>query len=218
MSQEPINIAGVCAFPNPNGVRDMRFVDCNYKTLFRLPNHSSIIMTKPDGTQMKQQCSYIDDYHIYIGQCGFHIMEFAEMAWRNGYTYLPEHPREQDCCDTYALYQIKDVIKTDYFCCAYERAKGRIRPADYRCVYRGNLGPGTTLEDLRKKHGMEHRPGGGTLRALCDSDILLVNQSGKQAAYYVEAEKFQELPDSFAAQLPQQNKPEKNKHKHEFER
>ena len=103
-------------------------------------------------------------------------------------------------------------------CCAYERAKGRIRPADYRCVYRGNLGPGTTLEDLRKKHGMEHRPGGGTLRALCDSDILLVNQSGKQAAYYVEAEKFQELPDSFAAQLPQQNKPEKNKHKHEFER
>ena len=139
MSQEPINIAGVCAFPNPNGVRDMRFVDCNYKTLFRLPNHSSIIMTKPDGTQMKQQCSYIDDYHIYIGQCGFHIMEFAEMAWRNGYTYLPEHPREQDCCDTYALYQLKDVIKTDYFCCTYERAKGRIRPADYRCVYRSNL-------------------------------------------------------------------------------
>ena len=77
MSQEPINIAGVCAFPNPNGVRDMRFVDCNYNTLFLLPNHSSIIMTKPDGTQMKQQCSYIDDYHIYIGQCGFHIMEFA---------------------------------------------------------------------------------------------------------------------------------------------
>lgn len=69
MSQEPINIAGVCAFPNPNGVRDMRFVDCNYNTLFRLPNHSSIIMTKPDGTQMKQQCSYIDDYHIYI-LCG----------------------------------------------------------------------------------------------------------------------------------------------------
>lgn len=105
MSREPINIAGVCAFPNPNGVRDMRFVDCNYNALFRLPNHSSIIMTKPDGTQMKQQCSYIDDYHIYIGQCGFHIMEFAEMAWRNGYTYLPEHPREQDCCDTYALYR-----------------------------------------------------------------------------------------------------------------
>ena len=94
MSQEPINIAGVCAFPNPNGVRDMRFVDCYYNTLFFLPNHSNIIITKPDGTQMKQQCSYIDDYHTYIGQCGFHIMEFAEIAWRNGYSYLPEHPQE----------------------------------------------------------------------------------------------------------------------------
>lgn len=85
-------------------------------------------------------------------------------------------------------------------------------------MYRSNLGPGTTLEDLRKKHSVEHRPGGGTLRSLCDSDILLVNQGGKQTAYYVEAEKFQELSDSFAAQLPQQDKPEKNKHKHEFER
>ena len=81
-----------------------------------------------------------------------------------------------------------------------------------------DVGPGTTLEDLRKKHSVEHRPGGGTLRSLCDSDILLVNQGGKQTAYYVEAEKFQELSDSFAAQLPQQDKPEKNKHKHEFER
>ena len=59
MSQEPVNIAGVCAFPNPNGVRDMRFVDCYYNTLFYLPNHSNIIITKPDGTQMKQQCSYM---------------------------------------------------------------------------------------------------------------------------------------------------------------
>ena len=196
----------------------MRFVDCNYNTLFRLPNHSSIIMTKPDGTQIKHQCSYIDDYHTFIGQCGFHIMEFAEMAWRNGYTYLPEYPRAQDCCDTYARYQIKDIIKTDYFCCAYEEAKGRIRPTDYRCVYRGNLGPGTTLKDLRKKHSMEQRPGGGTLRPLCDSDIFLVNQGGKQTAYYVEAEKFQDLPDSFAEKLSRQNEPGKAKRKYEPER
>ena len=61
---------------------------------------------------------------------------------------------------------------------------------------------------------MEHRPGGSTLRSLCDSDILLVNQGGKQTAYYVEAEKFQELPDSFAAQLSQQNKVERAKRKY----
>ena len=115
---------------------------------------------------MKQQCSYIDDYHTYIGQCGFHIMEFAEIAWRNGYSYLPEHPQERDCCDTYALYQLKDIIRSDYFCSSYESAKGRIRPSDYRCVYRGNLGPGVPLEDLRKKHSTDHRPRSGNLRAI----------------------------------------------------
>lgn len=218
MSQEPINIAGICAFPNPNGVREMRFVDCNYNTLFLLPNYSSIIMTKPDGTQMKYQCSYIDDYHIYIGQCGFHIMEFAEMAWRNGYSYLPEHPRERDCCDIYALYQLKDIIQTDYFCCTYEHAKVRMKPADYRCVYRGNLGPGVMLEDLRQKHSMDHRPGGGMLRALCDSDILLVNRGGKEVAYYVETEQFQELPSDIADRLSRQNGPAKHKHRYDPQR
>lgn len=218
MSQEPVNIAGVCAFPNPNGVRDMRFVDCYYNTLFYLPNHSNIIITKPDGTQMKQQCSYIDDYHTYIGQCGFHIMEFAEIAWRNGYSYLPEHPQERDCCDTYALYQLKDIIRSHYFCSSYESAKGRIRPSDYRCVYRGNLGPGVPLEDLRKKHSTDHRPRSGNLRAICDSDILLVNQGGKQTAYYVESEKFQELPPGFTEKIARQNEPGKTKRKQEPER
>ena len=189
-----------------------------YNTLFYLPNHSNIIITKPDGTQMKQQCFYIDDYHTYIGQCGFHIMEFAEIAWRNGYSYLPEHPQERDCCDTYALYQLKDIIRSDYFCSSYESAKGRIRPSDYRCVYRGNLGPGVPLEDLRKKHSTDHRPRSGNLRAICDSDILLVNQGGKQTAYYVESEKFQELPPGFTEKIARQNEPGKTKRKQEPER
>ena len=213
MCQEFVSIAGVCAFPNSDGARDIRFVDCYYNTLFYLPNHSSIVLTKPDGTQIKQQCSYIDDYHAYIGQRSFHIMEFAEMAWRNGYAYLPEHPQERDCCDTYALYQLKDIIHSDYFCASYASAKGRIKPADYRCVYRGNLGPGVPLDDLRKKHGIDHRPRSISLRAICDSDILLVQKNGKQIAYYVETEQFQELPPSFSSKLTQQNEFGKRKSK-----
>ena len=85
-------------------------------------------------------------------------------------------------------------------------------------MYRGNLGPGTTLEDLRKKHSMERRPGGSTLRSLCDSDILLVTQGGKQTAYYVEAEKYQELPNGFAERLSRQNEPGKAKRRYEPER
>ena len=43
-------------------------------------------------------------------------------------------------------------------------------------------------------------------------------RAAKQTAYYVEAEEFRELPDSFAAQLSQQNKAERAKHKYEPER
>ena len=89
--------------------------------------------------------------------------------------------------------------------------------ADYRCVYRGNLALEPRWRIFAKSTAWSTGPEAAP-STLCDSDILLVNQGGKQTAYYVEAEKFQELPDSFAAQLPQQDKPEKNKHKHEFER
>ena len=64
MSQEPINIAGVCAFPNPNGVRDMRFVDCNSNTLLRMPHHRRLTMTNPDGTQKKQHSLLISGFHL----------------------------------------------------------------------------------------------------------------------------------------------------------
>lgn len=109
MNHKSVNAFGIDALANANRIREVRFVDCNFNTLFFVPNYESIIVTKSDGTQLKHKCIYIDDYHAFIGQRGFHIMEFAEMAWRNGYSYLPEHPREQDCCDTYALYQIKGI-------------------------------------------------------------------------------------------------------------
>lgn len=84
--------------------------------------------------------------------------------------------------------------------------------------YAINLGPGVPLDDLRKKHGIDHRPRSISLRAICDSDILLVQKNGKQIAYYVETEQFQELPSSFSSKLTQQNETGKVKRKHEPER
>ena len=133
------------------------------------------------------------------------------------YTYLPEHPREQDCCDTYALYQIKDVIKTDYFCCAYERPRGESGPPITAvCIVATSALEPRWRIFAKSTHGAparrRHPP-----RSL--RQRYSAGQSKWQAGRLLcEAEKFQELPDSFAAQLPQQNKPEKNKHKHEFER
>lgn len=95
MSREPVNIAGVCAFPNENGGRNIRFIDTSYKTLFHVPDHGAVTLTRTDGTQQTLACHYIDDTHAYIGGRAYHIMEFAEMVRRNGYTCQPEQSPHQ---------------------------------------------------------------------------------------------------------------------------
>ena len=43
MSQEPVNIMGVVAFPNENGQREIRFIDSEYNNLFTVPDGGNII-------------------------------------------------------------------------------------------------------------------------------------------------------------------------------
>jgi len=93
---EPVNIMGVVAFPNPNGIRDIRFIDSAYNTLFVIPDGGNVVIRGPDGMFSKLSCHYIDDCHTLIGSCVFHICEFAEVMERNGCTYEPECPRESE--------------------------------------------------------------------------------------------------------------------------
>lgn len=87
--QEPVHISGVVAFPNPNGNRDIRFIDASYNTLFTIPDGGSIVITGRDGTKTTKACAYIDDYHTRIGCMTFHICEFAETMERIGSVYAP---------------------------------------------------------------------------------------------------------------------------------
>lgn len=40
MNQEPVLIKGVVAFPNPNGNREIRFIDAFYHDLFKIPDQA----------------------------------------------------------------------------------------------------------------------------------------------------------------------------------
>ena len=93
---EPVNIMGVMAFPNPNGVRDIRFVDSRYNTLFEVPDGGNVVIRHPDGSISVQPCLYIDDYHARIGNYVYHIHEFAEIMEQNGNTYEPEQCESGD--------------------------------------------------------------------------------------------------------------------------
>lgn len=94
MNQEPVLIKGVVAFPNPNGNREIRFIDAFYHDLFKIPDHSSIVINYLDGGKRCVPCEYIDDTHVDIDGTAFHICQFAELMMRNGATYEPEHPQQ----------------------------------------------------------------------------------------------------------------------------
>ena len=59
MNQEPVLIKGVVAFPNPNGNREIRFIDAFYHDLFKIPDHSSIVINYLDGGKRCVPCEYM---------------------------------------------------------------------------------------------------------------------------------------------------------------
>ena len=61
-----------------NGIR---FINSDYKELFRIQDGEKIKITRPDGESQIQTCRYIDECHVEIGNSWsslYHICQFAE--------------------------------------------------------------------------------------------------------------------------------------------
>ena len=56
--------------------KQIRFIDSHYNLKFYI--------TFRDGHTVDRVCKYIDDYHLYVGNCCYHICEFAEKMELNG--------------------------------------------------------------------------------------------------------------------------------------
>ena len=72
--------------------RGIRFINPNYKELFRIPDGDKVRITYADGEKVDRTCRYIDDYHVEIGSGWnslLHICQFAEMMEQNGSTVIP---------------------------------------------------------------------------------------------------------------------------------
>ena len=207
--REPVNIMGVIAFPNPNkDERMIRFIDSEYHTLFTIKDGESIVITRFDGEQLILPCTYIDDCHTRIGSSVCHICEFAEIQERNGNLYVPSTPKISDEIGTYEIYQIPAIADVDYCFRPYAEAKGKLQNADYQRSYAGMFAKENSLEHLWVKHNSDHRPFARQMRSLSVSDIVVLTQGGKKAAYYVDTVGFKEVPE-FLAQKQQT----KNKHR-----
>lgn len=94
--------------------QDIRFIDSEYKELFRLPDGEKITVTNADGDKRDFSCRYIDEAHLEVGNNLYHICEFAERMERSGSTYQPkETPLPRECLST--LPSTGEVIKIDRY-------------------------------------------------------------------------------------------------------
>lgn len=81
--------------------QDIRFIDSEYKELFRLPDGEQITVTDTEGHKRDFTCRYIDEYHLEVGNNLYHICQFAEIMERNGSAYQPkEIPLPRECLST----------------------------------------------------------------------------------------------------------------------
>ena len=69
--------------------KGIRFIDPQYKELFRIKDGEKIRINMPDGKFIDHICRYIDDYHTEVGRNLYHICQFAESMESNGNVVIP---------------------------------------------------------------------------------------------------------------------------------
>ena len=74
--------------------KQIRFIDSYYNLKFYIPDGGKIRITFHDGHTADRVCKYIDDYHLYVGNCCYHICEFAEKMELNGSKVEPINQSE----------------------------------------------------------------------------------------------------------------------------
>lgn len=72
--------------------KQIRFIDGHYNEKFRISDGGVIRITFSTGERVDRTCTYIDDYHVKIGNNVFHICEFAERMEQNGNKVEPLDP------------------------------------------------------------------------------------------------------------------------------
>ena len=69
--------------------RGVRFITPDYQELFRVRDGGMIRSRLWDGRHLDEVCRYIDETHLEVGRCLYHICEFAELMERAGITVSP---------------------------------------------------------------------------------------------------------------------------------
>lgn len=139
----------------------IRFIDTQYKELFRIPDGGKIMVTTAWGEKREYTCRFIDEYHTEVGNNLYHIGEFAEFLHKNGAACDPiskepqatKAPKAEDEKSSAFVVSQEDIDSVLQMGSSYDKSKYRI----YRQLQK-NSDSKTNIEFLKKEYGT----GGGT--------------------------------------------------------
>ena len=135
----------------------IRFIDPQYKELFRIPDGGKVIVTTSWGEKREYPCRFIDEYHTEVGSNLYHICEFAERMEYGGHTCEPIRDNLPEQC--YSVLSGSDEIiiikrgengyfKADIPAADKEEARSIVNE------YNAKLGVGRAQEEAMKAGSM----------------------------------------------------------------
>lgn len=88
--------------------RGIRFINPDYKEIFRIEDGDKIRITYFDGEKVDKICRYVDDYHFEANSDIFHICEFAKRLEKSKADVIPLRSSLPDQC--YVFVQSENKI------------------------------------------------------------------------------------------------------------
>ena len=73
--------------------KQIRFIDSHYNLKFYIPDGGKIRITFRDGHTADRVCKYIDDYHLYVGNCWATTLRFRPFLAFGGLRKYARNPQ-----------------------------------------------------------------------------------------------------------------------------
>ena len=74
--------------------KEIRFINSDYKELFKIPDGGGVVITHPNGEQYVLVCKFLDEKHFEVNGACYNAYQFAKMSKQHGSKVEPEKEPE----------------------------------------------------------------------------------------------------------------------------
>ena len=165
-----------------------RFLNHGCKEMFLVRDGQQVIETRADGTQQTKAVKNIDSSHLYVGQQGYHVLQYADLIYKAGIYVTPLHPQPGDLLGKLQIFQ-SDKSRFE----SYDSVKGKLQICDFHRAYVGNMPQDYTPDKCYQDFNVDNRPCPASMRSLSIGDIVVMQTGEQETALYVDTFGFKDV-------------------------